>query len=94
MNKPSQAYNYHTLPKSPKERSASDEQQYAIRKEEQAFKELEQKLEREQAKKEREFQEKVFADCDKWDNRELGADEAYAKKADMRFGVMAVGGEC
>ena len=46
MNKLSQAYNYHTLPKSPKERSASDEQ-YAIRKEEQAFKELEQKLERE-----------------------------------------------
>ena len=44
---------------------------------------------KEQAKKEREFQEKVFADCDKWDNRELGADEAYAKKADMCFGVMA-----
>lgn len=92
MNKLSQAYNYHTLPKSPKERSASDEQ-YAIRKEEQAFKELEQKLEREQAKKEREFQEKVFADWDKWDNRELGADEAYAKKADMRWGAMVWSGE-
>lgn len=92
MNKLSQAYNYHTLPKSPKERGASDEQ-YAIRKEEQAFKELERKLEREQAKKEREFQEKVFADCDKWDNRELGADEAYAKKADMRFGAMVWSGE-
>ena len=47
----------------------------------------------EQAKREREFQEKVFADCDKWDNRELGADEAYAKKADMRFGAMVVGGK-
>ena len=92
MNKLSQAYNYHTLPKSPNERSASDEQ-YTIRKEEQVFKELEQKLEREQAKKEREFQEQVFADCDKWDNRELGADEEYAKKADMRFGVMVRGGE-
>lgn len=60
---------------------------------EQAFKELEQKLEREQAKKEREFQEKVFADCEKWDNRELGADEAYAKNADMRLGAFVVGGE-
>lgn len=47
----------------------------------------------EQAKREREFQEKVFADCDKWDNRELGADEAYAKKADMRFGVMVWSGK-
>ena len=76
----------------PKERSAITEQ-YAIRKGEQAFKELEKKLEREQAKKEREFQEKVFADCDKWDNRELGADEAYAKKADMRYGAMVWSGE-
>ena len=92
MNKLSQAYNYHTLPKSPKERSAIAEQ-YAIRKGEQAFKELEKKLEREQAKKELEFQEKVFADCDKWDNRELGADEAYAKKADMRYGAMVWSGE-
>ena len=72
--------------------TGSDEQ-YAIRKEERAFKELEQKLEREQAKKELEFQEKVFADCDKWDNRELGADEAYAKKADMRYGAMVWSGE-
>ena len=92
MNKLSQAYNYHTLPKSPKERSASDEQ-YAIRKEEQAFKEWEKKREREPAKKELEFQEKVFADCDKWDNRELGADEVYAKKADMRYGAMVWSGE-
>ena len=76
----------------PKERSAIAEQ-YAIRKGEQAFKELEKKLEREQAKKELEFQEKVFADCDKWDNRELGADEAYAKKADMRYGAMVWSGE-
>ena len=50
--------------------------------------ESDKNYEAEQAKREREFQEKVFADCDKWDNRELGADEAYAKKADMRFGVM------
>ena len=55
--------------------------------------EADKNYEAEQAKREREFQEKVFADCDKWDNRELGADEAYAKKADMRFGAMVVGGE-
>lgn len=54
--------------------------------------ESDKNYEAEQAKREREFQEKVFADCDKWDNRELGADEAYAKKADMRFGAVAVGG--
>lgn len=79
MNKLSQAYNYHTLPKSPKERSASDEQQYAIRKEEQAFKELEQKLEREQAKKERELKAE-----DELFNRELSR---------LGFGAMVVGGE-
>ena len=55
--------------------------------------ESDKNYEAEQAKREREFKEKVFADCDKWDNRELGADEAYAKKADMRFGAMVVGGE-
>ena len=77
--------------------------EYDNRKENQAFEHVEL-LQRqresaknqlaEQAKREREFKEKVFADCDKWDNRELGADEAYAKKADMRFGAMVVGGEC
>ncbi len=76
--------------------------EYDNRKENQAFEHVEL-LQRqresaknqlaEQAKREREFQEKVFADCDKWDNRELGADEAYAKKADMRFDAMVVGGE-
>lgn len=55
--------------------------------------EADKNYEAEQAKREREFQEKVFADCDKWDNRELGADEAYAKKADMRFGVMVWSGK-
>lgn len=55
--------------------------------------EADKNYEAEQAKKEREFQEKVFADCDKWDNRELGADEAYAKKADMRWGAMVWSGE-
>ena len=55
--------------------------------------ESDKNYEAEQAKREREFQEKVFADCDKWDNRELGADEAYAKKADMRFGVMVWSGK-
>ena len=55
--------------------------------------ESDKNYEAEQAKREREFQEKVFADCDKWDNRELGADEAYAKKADMRWGAMVWSGE-
>ena len=55
--------------------------------------EADKNYEAEQAKREREFQEKVFADCDKWDNRELGADEAYAKKADLRWGPMVVRGE-
>ena len=55
--------------------------------------ESDKNYEAEQAKREREFKEKVFADCDKWDNRELGADEAYAKNADLRWGPMVVRGK-
>ena len=60
---------------------------------EQCCPESDKNYEAEQAKREREFQENEFADCDQWDNRELGADEAYAKKADMRFGVMVWSGK-